>query len=53
VLVPVAQSDDGVDWQVLHRPLQLPAFAAGQRCPVSELAPEITGERYRVLRRPD
>jgi hypothetical protein len=48
VLVPVANSDDGVDWQVLHRPLQLPAFATGQRCPVSELAPEITGERYGV-----
>jgi hypothetical protein len=48
VLVPVAQGDDGVDWQALHRPLQLPALAPGQRCPVSSLAPEITGERYGV-----
>src|SRR3982074_1726256 len=48
VLVPAAQSDDGVDWPALHRPLQPPAVADGQRCPVSQPAPEITSEKYGV-----
>src|SRR3977135_3674819 len=48
VLVPAARGDDGVDWAALHRPLQLPAVAAGQRCPVSQPAPEITPEKYGI-----
>ena len=48
VLAPVAQTDDGIDWQALHPPLALPALTADQACPVSPLAPEITGDKYGV-----
>jgi hypothetical protein len=48
LFVPAAQSDNGIDWQALRRPLELPMIAAGQRCPVSQPAPEITSEKYGV-----
>jgi hypothetical protein len=48
VAVPAAHSDSGVDWTALHRPLQLPSFTAGQPCPTSAPAPEITGAKYGV-----
>jgi hypothetical protein len=48
VLAPAALSDNGTDWQALHRPLHLPTLAAGHRCPVSRLAPEITEENRTI-----
>lgn len=47
-LAGAAATDDGTDWQALHRDLHLPALGAGGRCPVSRLDPEITGERYGI-----
>jgi hypothetical protein len=47
-LPQAARGNEATDWPVLHRALHLPALAAGQRCPVSRPAPEITSERYGV-----
>jgi|SRR6266536_2659893 hypothetical protein len=48
-LAPVgAASTSGIDWGALHRPLQLPRLAHGQRCPVSRPAPQISGQKFGV-----
>jgi hypothetical protein len=47
-LAQAARGNEGTDWQPLHRALHLPTLAAGQRCPLSRPAPEITSEKYGV-----
>jgi hypothetical protein len=47
-LVPAGRSDPGIDWDALHRPLQLPTLQPGQACPISPRSTEVTGGRYGV-----
>jgi hypothetical protein len=47
-LTPAAATEDGLDWEALYRPLNLPALGAGGKCPVSRVAPEITPERFGI-----
>lgn len=48
VLAAPAWSGGGPDWQALHRPLNLPTLRAGDACPVSAFAPQITADRFGV-----
>jgi hypothetical protein len=47
-IAPSALSDNGTDWDALHRDLHLPKLEPGQRCPISASASGITAAKYGV-----